>query len=195
MAALAMAALMPLAAHCQVDQESGSAKVEAPAPSYKYEAWIGYGYTSLNQVAQSRYGLQGVEAGVTRDWGKYFGLTGEADYYKKPLNTGNPGDPSVYSILGGPEVHFLVWESLTAFGHGLLGFEHTGGEHMNPASSLAGGGGGGVEWAFKLAGRQLALRAEGDDISASFSLQNPLPGWSSHRSRNSRASFGVAYRF
>lgn len=192
LAALTFAALMPLAASCQVDQESGSASVEAPAPAYKYEAYIGYGYTSLNQVAQSRHGLQGVDAAITRDWGKHFGLTAEGAYYKKPMGGGNPGNPSVYSALAGPEIHFQVWGPFSAYAHGLIGFEHTSGESMNPASSFAGGGGLGMEWSFW---KRFAIRAQGDDIAASFSLQNPLPGYSSHRTRSSRTTFGVAYQF
>ena len=191
-AALAVAALMPLAAACQVDQESGTAKTEAPAPTYKYDVYLGYGYTSLNQVSQSRHGLQGVDAAITRDWGKHFGITAEGAFYKKPLGGGNPGNPSVYSALAGPEFHLLIWGPFTGFAHGLLGVEHTAGEAMNPSTSFAGGAGGGVEWSFW---RNFALRAQGDDILASFSLQNPLPGYSAHRTRSSRASFGIAYHF
>lgn len=192
LAALAVAALMPLAAACQVDQESGSAKTETPAPTYKYDAYLGYGYTSLNQVSQSREGLQGVDAAITRDWGKHFGLTAEGAFYKKPLSGSNPGNPSVYSALAGPEIHLLIWGPVSGFAHGLLGVEHTAGEAMNPSTSFAGGAGGGIEWNFW---RNFAIRAEGDDILASFSLQNPLPGYSAHRTRSSRASFGIAYHF
>lgn len=192
MAALVAAALMPLAAACQVDQESGSASTAPAAPSYKNVAYIGYGYTSINQVNQSRHGLQGLDLAFTRDLSKHFGLTAEAAYYKVALGGLNPGNPSVYSILGGPEFHIAIWGPLSGYAHGLLGFEHTGGENMNPNSSFAGGAGGGAEWAL---GRHFAIRAQGDDIAASFSLVNPQPGYSAHRTRSSRATFGVAYHF
>ncbi len=197
-AALTVAALMPLAAACQVDQESQeseSAKPAKPAPTYKYEAAVGYGYTSINQVNLARHGLQGGDAALTRDWGRHFGLTLEGAYFKAPLGSsggGNPGNPSVYSILAGPEFHLLIWGPITGYVHALLGVEHTGGENMNPSTSFAGGGGGGAEWAL---GQHFAIRAQGDDIAAAFSLINPQPGYSSHRTRSSRAMFGVVYRF
>jgi hypothetical protein len=197
-AAVAAAVLMPLAAICQVDletQESESAKPEKPAPTYKYEAYVGYGYSSINQVNQARHGLQGVDAALTRDWGRHFGLTAEGAFYKWPISNsggGNPGNPSVFSILGGPEYHLQIWGPITGYAHALLGFEHTAGEAMNPNSSFAGGGGGGAEWTL---GQHLAIRAQGDDIAASFSLINAQPGYSAHRTRSSRATFGVVYRF
>ena len=192
MAALVAAALMPLAAACQVDLESSTASTTPAAPAYKYVAYIGYGYTSINQVNLSRHGLQGVDVAFTRNFAKHYGLTAEGAYYKLPMGALNPGNPSVYSILAGPEIHFPVWGPITAFAHGLLGVEHTGGENMNPATSFAGGAGGGAEWALS---PHFAIRAQGDDIAASFSLINPLPGYSSHRTRSSRATFGVAYHF
>lgn len=194
-AALFAAALMPLAAACQVDQESGSATPAPTAPTYKYTAYLGYGYTSINQVNQARHGLQGIDAAFTRDWGKHFGLTAEGAYFKKPISSSggvNPGNPAVYSILGGPEFHIVIWGPISGYAHALLGFEHTSGENMNPDNSFAGGGGGGAEWAL---GHHFAIRAQGDDIAASFSLVNPLPGYSSHRTRSSRATFGIAYHF
>ncbi len=100
------------------------------------------GYTSLNQVNQSRYGLIGGRAGVTRDFGKHFGITALGSYYKPPTGKGgggNPGDPSVYSALAGPEFRANLYGNFDGFVHGLLGIEHTGGEHMTPNISFAGG--------------------------------------------------------
>jgi len=71
--AASAAALMPVAANCQIAPEK--APSERTGPEYKYEAFVGWGYTSLNQVNQSNSGLQGVSLSVTRDWGKYFGAT------------------------------------------------------------------------------------------------------------------------
>ena len=73
------------------------------APAYKYEAFAGAGYTSLNQVNLSRYGLIGGQVGVTRDFGKHFGITALGAYYKPPTGKadgGNPGDPSVVFCAG-----------------------------------------------------------------------------------------------
>ena len=189
--AVSAAALMPLAATSQVE-ESGSAKPEKLAPTYKYEAYVGYAYTSINMVNQARHGLQGGEASLTREFGKHYGIMADGAYYKLAMGTGNPGSPTVTSILLGPEFHMIIWGPISAYAHGLLGAEHTGGEKQTPNFSFAGGAGGGAEYAL---GRHFAIRAQGDDIAASFTVINPAPGYSPHRTRSSRATFGVAYRF
>jgi hypothetical protein len=45
--------------------------------------------------------------------------------------------------------------------------------------------------------QHLSLRAAGDDIMSSFSLINNTPelAYSPHRTRSSRATFGVVYKF
>ncbi|MFZ0306316.1 MAG: hypothetical protein WAL75_26760 [Terracidiphilus sp.] len=171
----------------------------------KYEVYAGWGYTSINQVNQSRYGLMGVELSATRDWGKYFGLAVMGNYFKPPLsfggggggvnnNTANPGDPSVYEVLAGPEFHADIYDRLGGFIHGVMGAEHTGGEHMTPNLSFAGGFGGGMY--YRLTDR-FSVRVSGDKIGASFSLINntPILGNSPHRTWNSSATVGLAYRF
>jgi hypothetical protein len=191
--AVISAALLPMAATSQVSPTGGS----APDPSertYKYEVYVGYGYTSLNQVNQSRYGLQGVNASVTRDFGRYFGLVAEGDYYRYALKSGNPGNPSVESVLFGPVLHANLYGKVDGFFHGLLGGEHTAGENQTPNISFAGGVGGGLE--YKLSPR-LSLRATGDVIGASFSLVGNTAELanSPHKTWDSRAGFGAVYRF
>jgi hypothetical protein len=192
--AVVPAALMPLAATSQVAPASGTGSAERGAPSYKYEVFAGYAYTSLNQVNQSRYGLQGGKLGITRDFGKYFGITATGDYYKYATGTGNPGTPSVISVLAGPEIHSPIYGNTSGFVHALMGGEHTGGESMTPNISFAGGVGGGLEYSL---GRHLSLRASGDRIGDSFSLtgNSPALGNSPHLHWNARAVFGVGYRF
>ena len=97
------AALMPLSAVSQLAKEKP--RSQGGPPAYKWEAFAMAGYTSLNQVNQSRYGLIGGKAGVTRDFSKHFGLTGIGSYYKPSAGSGgggNPGDPSVYDVMAGP---------------------------------------------------------------------------------------------
>jgi hypothetical protein len=196
--AVVPAALMPLAAASQVAPARGSRSASQGESSYKYEVFAGYGYTSLNQVNQSRNGLQGVNLSVTRDWGKYFGVTADGGYYRYPIShpivVGSTLTPSVDAVLFGPVVHAEVWGKVSGFAHGLLGGEHTGGESQTPNISFAGGAGGGLE--YKL-GPRLSLRASGDEIASSFSLtgNSPALGYSPHRHWNSRAAFGVVYRF
>jgi hypothetical protein len=127
--AVVPAALMPLAAIGQVAPDRDS-KPDKAEPSYKYEVFAGYGYTSLNQVNQSRSGLQGPDVIVTRNWGKYFAITADGAYYKYAYESGNPGTPSVQAVLFGPVIHTPIAGRFSGFGHVLLGGEH-----------LAGGGG------------------------------------------------------
>jgi hypothetical protein len=189
---------MPLAASSQVAPDRGSRSTGQDQPTYKWEAFAGYGYTSLNQVNQSRSGLQGVEASVTRDWGKYFGVTANGAYYRYPISQpvvlNSTLIPSVDVVLFGPVVHAEIWGKFSGFAHALLGGEHTGGESQTPNISLAGGFGGGMEYSL---GPRLSLRASGDDIASSFSVtgNSPALGYSPHEHWNSRASFGVVYKF
>lgn len=169
----------------------------APAAqaALKYEVMVGYDYTSLNQVNNSRHGLQGVKVGAARDFGKYFGLAVNGDYFKPAfpgVAPANPGDPSVYSVLAGPEIRANIYGHLGTFVHGLIGVEHTGGEQMNPDTSFAGGPGIGLTWELN---RKLYIFASGDKIYGSFSFADPDPGSSAHRTSDAHASFGVAFRF
>jgi opacity protein-like surface antigen len=191
--AVVSAALLPLAATSQVSP-TGAQSADQAEHVYKYEVYAGYAYSSLNQVNQSRYGLQGFNASVTRDWGRFFGVTAEGDYYKYALKSGNPGNPSIDSVLFGPVLHANIYGHIGGFVHGLLGGEHTGGENQTPNLSFAGGVGGGLE--YNLSPR-LSLRATGDYIGASFSLAGNSAelGNSPHKTYDSRASFGAVYRF
>jgi hypothetical protein len=186
------AALMPLAAAGQVAPEGPAAG--RGTPSYKNEVFAGFGYTSLNQVNESRYGLMGVKVAYTRDFTKHFGVTGVGDYYKYGTGSGNPGNPVVVSALVGPELRANLYGNMDGFIHGLFGGEHTGGESMTPNISFAGGFGGGMVYNLS---RHLALRASGDRIGSAFSFRNNSPalGYSPHTQWNARGEFGVVYRF
>lgn len=197
MAAVA-AALLPLTAICQVSPTSRTKSTEPSDKTYKYEAYVGYAYTSLNQVNQSRYGLQGVNVSLTRDWGRYFGVTAEGDFYSTGLGSpevvGSTIKPTVTSVLAGPVIHANIYGKVGGFMHALLGGEHTGGESQTPNISFAGGFGGGLDYSLS---PRIAIRASGDIIGASFSLTGNSAelGNSPHRSWDSRASIGAVYRF
>lgn len=184
---------LPLTVAAQTAPEAGPPTVT----SYKYSVYGGLAYTSLNQVNLSRYGLLGGKVTVTRDWGKYFALMASGDYYKAPAGSsspGNPGDPSVYSILAGPQIHANLYGNLDGLVFAELGMEHTGGEGMSPSSSFAGGFGGGLLYRLN---QRWAIQATGDRVGASFSLNNNTPqlGYSTHRTWNPRATVGVVFRF
>ena len=191
--AVVPAVLMPLAAAGKIIPERKPA-VEGDQPTYKYEVYAGFGYTSLNQVNNSRSGLMGGKLSLTRDWGKYFGITADGSYYKYAIKSGNPGTPSVTTVLLGPVIHAQLYERVGIFVNGLMGGAHTGGESMTPNISFAGGMGGGVEYRLS---KHLAMRASGDYIAASFSVSGNSSslGYSPHKTWNPRAAFGVVYKF
>ena len=203
--AIIPALFMPLAATSQIIHSRHAEKApEKPIASHKYEAFIGYGYTSLNQVYQSRYGLQGVNASVTRDWGRFLGLTADGAYYKYALNTGgadnagNPGKPSVETFLMGPVLHAPLFGKIDGYVRVLLGGAHTGGENATPNISFAGGYGAGIDYRLF---HNFSLRLGGDDIQSSFlanantSVCGTGSNCTTNKHGNSRAEFGVVYKF
>jgi hypothetical protein len=195
--AVVPAVLMPLAIIGQVAPDATPGPAGPRVAPVKYEVFVGYGYSSLRQVNQSRYGLQGVNVAFTRDWGKHFGVTAEGDYYKYAIGHGsikNPGNPMIIEALAGPEFHINIYGNANGFLHALLGVEHTGGEGMTPDLSFAGGIGGGMTYDLS---RHWGLRASGNRIGASFSPNNNTPdlAYSPHRTWNSSGTFGVIYKF
>ena len=210
--AIVSATIMPLAATSQLIHSRHAEKApERPVASHKYEIFAGYSYTSMNQVYQSRYGLQGVNLSVTRDWGRFFGLTADGAYYKYPLShpaiENSPQlAPWVDAVLLGPVVHAPLFGHYDGFFRVLLGAEHTGFTGTPSASaypnlSFAGGIGAGLD--YKLS-NHFSMRASGDDITSSFVAPIYPPGYSGctttsgcspNKHRSSRAEFGVVYKF
>ena len=190
--ALVSAGFMPLAATSQIAHDRGAAPAERAEPTYKYEVFAGYGYTSINQVNQSRYGLQGVNGSVSRFFGKYFGVTADGAYYQFPIATGNPGKPTVDLFLAGPVLHANLYGKTDLFVHALLGGAHTGGVSAVPNISFAGGAGGGLD--YKLNPR-FSIRAAGDNIASSFVEDPNHQGYSAHERWNARATIGVVFKF
>ena len=211
--AIVVATFMPLEASSQflhvLHRHREREAPEKPVEIHKYEVFAGYGYTSMNQVNQSRYGLQGVNVSVTRDWGRFFGLTADGAFYKYPLShpaiSNSTLTPSLDAVLLGPVVHAHLFTHYDGFVHVLLGAEHIGGVNAYPNISFAGGFGGGMDYRIT---SHFFLRASGDDIISSFVAPvypaNPPPppgtctttsGCSPHEHRSSRASFGVVYKF
>jgi hypothetical protein len=189
------ATFMPVSALAQVNPEAAAGPAQA-AP-YKYEVYGGLAYSRLRQVPVSFSGLLGGKVSVARDFGRYFQLMGSGDYYK--IGTGhaglpNPGNPSMYTFLVGPALHATLYGNLSGLVFAQVGGEHTGGEHMTPNISFAGGFGGGL--AYSLSPR-LAVQLTGDRVAASFSLPNNTPqlGNSTNRTWNARGTIGVVYRF
>jgi opacity protein-like surface antigen len=191
---VAAAALLTPAIRAQVESAPENAPPPPAAPALKYEVKVGFGYSTLNQVNQSRYGLQGIEVSAARYWGRYFAMVLLADQYKWATSQGNPGKPSIVSFLVGPQLHMHIAGPVDGFFRGTMGAEHTGGENETPDFSFAGGIGGGVDVNLN---RRFAIRISGDRIGASFSVANnsPLLNYSPHLTWNTRAAVGVLYRF
>lgn len=191
--AVASALVVPIAARGQVAPDRPPK--DTTGPEYKYEGYIGWSYTSLNQVNQSRSGLQGVSASVARDFGNHFGLTVDGGHYGWSVtasNPPNPNPPTVDMVLAGPVARATLYEKWSAYAEGLVGGVHTGGVSIQPDVSFAGGVGVGLDWN---RGARWSVRAWGQDIGSSFTLVPYQPGFSPHMRWNARAGIGVVYHF
>lgn len=190
--ALIPALLMAPALKAQIAPDRGT-PVEHP-PVSKYTAYAGFGYTSLNQVNQSRYGLVGFNLDVSRNLGRFFSIAADGAYYGWALRSGNPGKPTVSQVLFGPELHAPLYGPINGFVRGWLGGVHTGGTGQTPNISFAGGPGGGLEWVLN---PRWTVRASGDYIGSAFSVTNNTPqlGYSPHTRFNARAGVGAVYHF
>jgi hypothetical protein len=188
--AVASAVIVPMAAVGQIAPERPPRDVTGPV--YKYEAYVGYGYTSLNQVNQSRSGLQGVSASVTRNFGDHFGLKLDGGHYAWNVTSKNPGSPTVDMLLLGPVIRGNLFEKWSGYAEGLFGGEHTGGVSIQPNIAFAGGFGIGVDYNRSA---RWAVRVFGDDIGSSFTIQPYESGFSTHMRWNARAGIGLVYHF
>lgn len=190
--AVASAFAVPMAARSQVAPERPPKDLSGP--DYKYQVFVGWGYTSLNQVNQSRSGLQGVTGSVMRGFGDHFGVKIDGSHYAWNLEASNAvvGNPSVDLFLAGPVIRGNIFEKWSAYAEGLIGGAHTGNISIQPNVSFAGGVGVGVDYNRTA---RWSLRLYGDDIGSSFTLAPYQPGDSPHKRWNARAGIGVAYRF
>ncbi len=188
--AVASALAVPMAARGQVAPDRPPKDLSEPV--YKYQAYVGWGYTSLNQVNQSRSGLQGVSGSIMRGFGDHFGLKFDGGHYAWSVTATNTGNPTVDLFLAGPVIHGNLFEKWSGFAEGLLGGAHTGGVSIQPNVSFAGGIGVGLDYNFK---PRWSLRMSGDDIGSSFTLVPFQPGYSPHMRWNARGGIGLAYRF
>jgi len=147
---------MPMTATCQVAPDR--VPKEPIGPVYKNEAYIGWGYTSLNQVSQSRSGLQGLSYSYTRNLTEHFGLAFDGGSYRWDVSATNEGSPTVDLFLAGPVFRVGFFEKVGGFAHVLLGGAHTGGVAIQPDVSFAGGVGLGLDynknprWSFRVYG-------------------------------------------
>ncbi len=203
--AVVAVALLPTTATGQkffFHHHKAPAAAEQTKAAYKYTAFAGYGYTSLNNLDQSRNGLMGVNLSLTRNLGRFFGVTADGGSYFKPYNSVNPGNPVVDMFFLGPEVHAPLFGKTSGFFRALLGGEHLSTDSTIPPTtpniSFAGGVGGGLDYRLS---HRIGLRISGDDIESSFNANAnagvcpPSADCSPHKTRSSRVDFGFTYKF
>lgn len=188
--AAASAIVVPISARGQVAPERPPK--DLTKPEYKYDAYVGYAYTSLNQVNQSRSGLGGIDVSATRGFGDHFGIKGDYSHYLWNVTATNPGRPTVDMFLGGVVIRGNLFERWSGYAEGLIGGVHTGGVSIEPSVSFAGGGGVGLDYNRNA---RWSLRAYGDDIASAFTLVPFQPGFSAHTRWNARAGIGLVYHF
>lgn len=188
--AVVSAIAVPMAARGQVAPDRPPKNVTGP--EYKYQAYVGYGYTSLNQVTHSRSGLQGFSASITRGFGDHFGLKVDGGHYEWSTTSTNAGNPTVDMFLAGPVIHGHLSEKFDAFFEGMMGGVHTGGVSIQPKVSFAGGIGIGMDYQMN---QRWSLRMFGDNIGSAFTISPYQTGYSSHTRWNARAGIGMVYHF
>jgi hypothetical protein len=178
------------AASCQVMPER--VPKQPTGPVYRNSAFLGWGYTSLNQVNGSRSGLQGVTGSYTREIGDHFGVIADFGHYAWDVTASNPGNPSVDQYLVGVQARANLYEKLSGFARGLIGTVHTGGIQIQPDYSFAGGVGLGIDYNHSA---RWGIRAGGDIIGSSFTLVPFQSGYSTHTRFNARGQIGVVVHF
>jgi hypothetical protein len=188
--AVASAIVVPVSALSQVAPERPPKVLTGP--DYKYEVYLGYGYTSLNQVSQSRSGLGGINGSFMRVINDHLGVKVDGGHYLWDVTATNAGHPTVDMYLGGVVVRGNLFQKWSAYAEGLIGGEHTGGVSIQPDVSFAGGVGIGLDYNKN---ERWSIRAYGDDIGSSFTLTPYQPGFSPHTHWNARAGIGLAYHF
>ena len=81
---LCVLALIPAALLAQVAPDRPP-RADRGEPAFKNQVFAGFGYTSLNQVNQSRYGLIGANVEYSRNFGRFFALTADGAYFPGSL--------------------------------------------------------------------------------------------------------------
>ena len=188
--AVASALCVPMVAAGQVAPEKPPKDLSGP--NYRNEAYLGWGYTSLNQVNQSRSGLQGVTGSIKRDFTDHFGVKLDGGYYGWDVTATNNPRASVSMFLLGPVIHANLFQKWSVFAEGSIGGVHTGGVSIEPSVSLAGGAGVGLDYNYS---PRWTIRMYGDDIASSFTVSPYESGNSPHMRWNARAGIGLAYHF
>lgn len=193
---IVLAALLPICASAQTSASS-TGPDDTPKTS-RYDIFAGAAVTTQNQIVHSHGLLLGFEVGVTRNFGKYFGLDVQGASMSRSLSSANQDvsgiSPNYSQFLAGPEFHAQLYEKVSGNVHVLLGGSHTGGSGITGTPNVAFSYGLGMGFDYRLSPR-FSLRLNGDRIKTSFVQGAPSLGNSPHPYENAQGAFGLVYHW
>jgi len=129
----------------------------------KYEISAGFDHRSFGPAGSPRYGMNGWVGSFDYDWKSWLGFEGEiqgvyATQYPPPGEGGGVEKPSLYTIMGGPQIFPFRHHKISPFGHFLYGEGYLQvsvgpyspfGSNVPSSFSHAWEGGGGIDVKFK----------------------------------------------
>jgi len=164
----------------------------------KYEISVGYDHRSFGPAGTSRYGMNGWVGSFDYDWKSWLGFEGELQgvYATRtpPPGEGGVEKPSIYTIMGGPQIFPFRHHKISPFGHILFGegyYQVPTGPYASFGSSTptsfshSVAGGGGLDYKFK---ENWAVRGMFDYGSTRFYTGSGVSSDSSYR-----ISVGLVY--
>jgi hypothetical protein len=185
-----------LCAHAQTKASTDSA--DDTNKQSRYDFFVGAGITSTNQIVHSHGFLLGFEAGVTRNWGKYFGLNVQGAGMSDSLSSANQTvagiSPNYSQFLIGPELHATLYEQLSGGVHVLFGGSHTGGSGIVGTPDIAFSDGFGATLNYKVT-PHFSIRLNGDRMGTSFVQGAASLGYTPHHYDNVQSSIGLVYHY
>lgn len=173
--------------------------------SPKYEISAGYSHRSFYVTGYPKIGMNGWVGSFDYDWKQWLGFEGEAQGVYKTITSpvAATETPSLYTIMGGPQIFPFRHHKLTPFGHFLYGeayyrdaFGAYGGigSALNTYFSHAWEGGGGLDVHIK---PHWSVRGMFDYGSTHFTARSSSGGSSGSTSGQGsyRVSVGLVYYF
>lgn len=191
-----LALIFTISAQAQSSASADSAETTEKSP--RYDIFAGVAGTSINQIVHGHGLLVGFEAGVTRNWGKYFGVN--AQVASMSLNTSDKNNsvlgitPNYTQFLIGPELHAPLYERLSGGFHVLIGVSHTGGTNVVGTPDISVSNDVGAFLQYKLRPR-FSIKLSGDRVATSFVQGAAEIGNTPHRYSNVQSALGVVYHF
>ena len=190
-----LAVLLPISVAAQVSVSDSSDEGGKPS---RYDIFVGAGFTTQNQIVHSHGFLVGPSAGITRNFGKYFGLNAQGSYTPHSLPSANMSEsglaPTYVQILAGPELHAQVYDNFSGNVHILFGGSHTYGTGVTGSPSVAFSYGLGAALDYRLTPR-FSLRWSTDHVRTANVQGNTTSGNSLHGYSNIQTAFGVVYHW